>query len=116
EAGVAHENDLEGSLIVVAKNGNDVPSARVVFVETLHHDDFSLYLAGETALKGFGLFRSDGAHPLFYIEPKGHGVEPYLGDEKQTMKKEFVIYKFSGKAEDPEQYDDGSVSYDLLPV
>ena len=116
EAGVAHENDMEGCLIVAAKHGNDLDKARVVFVETLHHDDFSRYLPGETAPKGFEVFRSDGAHTLLYVEPKGHGVEAYTGDEKQAGKKEFLIYKFTGKAEDPEQQKDGSIGYDLLPI
>ncbi|HEX4901047.1 MAG TPA: hypothetical protein VFV61_10985 [Pyrinomonadaceae bacterium] len=116
EAGVAHENDLEGCLIVAAKDGNDLKRAKVVFVETLHHNDFSLYVPGVTAPKGFGLFRSEDGHPLLYVEPKGHGVKTYSGDEKQTAKKEFLIYKFKGKAEDPEQEHDGSVGYDLLPI
>lgn len=116
EAGVAHENDMEGCLIVVAKNGNDLDRARVVFVETLRHSHFSRYLPGETAPKGFGLFRLDGAHALMYVEPKGHGVETYSGAEKQTAKKEFLIYKFTGRAEDPELQQDGSVGYDLLPI
>jgi hypothetical protein len=116
EAGVAHENDMEGCLIVVAKEGNDLSRARVVFIEALHHNAFSRYLPGETAPKGFGLFRLEGAHALMYVEPKGHGVETYSGDEKQTAKKEFLIYKFTGRAEDPEQQQDGSVGYDLLPI
>jgi hypothetical protein len=116
EAGVAHENDMEGCLIVVAKNGNNLDHARVVFVETLHHNDFSRYLPGEAAPKGFGLFKSEGAHTLMYVEPKGHGVETYVGDEKQTAKKEFVTYKFTGRAGDPEQAPDGSVGYELLPI
>lgn len=116
EAGVAHENDLEGCLIVVAKNGNNLDNARVVFVETLRHSNFSRYLPGETAPKGFALVRLEGAYALLYVEPKGHGIEAYSGDEKQTAKKEFVIYKFTGKAEDPEKQRDGAVGYDLLPI
>jgi len=116
EAGMAHENDLEGCLIVVAKDGNDLRRARVVFVETLHHNQFSLYVQGETPPNGFGLFRLENGHPLLYVEPKGHGVKAYSGDEKQTAKKELLIYKFKGKAEDPEQEHDGVVGYDLLPI
>ena len=55
EAGVAHENDMEGVLIVVAKKGKNPD--RVVFVEAFHHDDFAPYVAGESAAKGFGLFK-----------------------------------------------------------
>jgi hypothetical protein len=115
EAGVAHENDMEGALVVVAKNG-DLDRARTVFVETLHHDDFSAYVTGESAPKGFELFKTDGRHVLLYVEPKGHGIEPYLASAKQTNKKEFLIYKFAGKAEDPDQQKDASIGYELLPI
>lgn len=116
EAGVAHENDLEGCLIVVAKDGNELKRARVVFVETLNHNDFSLYVPDESPPKGFGLFRLEAGHPLLYVEPKGHGVKAYSGDEEQTARKEFLVYKFKGKAEDPEKEHDGAVGYDLLPI
>jgi hypothetical protein len=115
EAGVAHENDMEGALVVVAKNGKSPEIARVVFVETLHHNDFSPYLAGEVP-KGFGVFKTDEQRVLLYVEPKGHGIEAYSGDEKQMGGKEFVIYKFSGKADDPDKQKDGSVGYELLPM
>lgn len=116
EAGVAHENDLEGVLVVVAKNGKDAKRARPVFVETFHHSDFSPYLAGESAPKGFGIFKTDERRVLLYVEPRGHGIEAYSGDEKQTAKKDFLIYKFAGKAEDPDQQKGDSVGYELLPI
>ncbi len=117
EAGVAHENDMEGCLIVVEKSGNDLERARVVFVETLHHNDFSRYLSGDTAPKGFGLFRAEGQHALLYVEPKGHGIEAYVGDEKQNAGKEFLVYKFNGKADDPEQEKRADfVGYELIPI
>ena len=116
EAGVAHENDMEGALVVVEKNGTDLNRARTVFVETLHHDDFSFYLTGEPPTKGYGVFTTDKQRVLLYVEPKGHGIEPYTGDKRQTSKKEFVIYKFAGRAEDPDQQQDGSVGYELLPI
>ena len=114
EAGVAHENDMEGVLIVVAKKGENPD--RVVFVEAFHHDDFAPYVTGDSAPKGFGLFKSEEQHVLLYVEPKGHGIDAYTGDEKQTAKKEFLIYKFAGKAEDPDKQTDGSVGYELLPI
>ena len=116
EAGVAHENDMEGALVVVAKNGTDLNRARVAFVETLHHDDFSPYLTGESAPQGFGIFKTDKQRVLLYVEPKGHGIEPYSGDDKQTAKKEFLIYKFAGRAEDPDKQKDSTVGYELLPI
>jgi hypothetical protein len=115
EAGVAHENDMEGCLVVVAKAA--APSAaRVVFLETLRHSNFSEYLPGEPAGNGFGTFRVDGQRVLLYVEPKGHGIEPFLDDEKQTAKRELIIYSYKGKAENPEQQKDSSVGYDLLSL
>ena len=116
EAGVAHENDMEGALIVVAKNGKDLDQARVVFLETFHHNDFSPFVPVEAMEKGAGNFRTDEQRVLLYVEPKGHGIEAYSGDEKQTAKKEFLIYKFAGKAEDPDKQNEGSVGYELLPI
>lgn len=116
EAGVAHENDMEGVLIVVAKNGKELSRASTVFVETFHHNDFSPYLPGESAPKGFGTFRTEDKRALLYVEPKGHGIEAYSGDDKQTAKKEFLIYKYTGKAEDPDKQNDGSIGYELLPI
>jgi hypothetical protein len=114
EAGVAHENDMEGVLVVVAKK--DQKPDRVVFVEAFRHDDFAPYVTGEPASKGFGFFKTDQEHVLLYVEPKGHGIDAYSGDEKQTANKEFLIYKFTGKADDPDKQTDGSVGYELLPI
>ncbi|HVQ39593.1 MAG TPA: hypothetical protein VMS31_18790 [Pyrinomonadaceae bacterium] len=116
EAGVAHENDMEGALVVVAKNGKSLERARIVFVETLAHSDFSPYLAGESAPKGFGVFKTDGQRVLLYVEPKGHGIEAYSGNENQIGEKKFLIYKFAGAAEDPDKHNDDSVGYELLPI
>ncbi len=115
EAGVAHENDLEGALVVVAKSGKKLKRAAVVFVETLHHDDFSASLPGEL-VKGFGHFKTEDDRVLLYIEPKGHGIEPYTAADKQVSKKEFLIYKFAGRADDPDKQKNGSVGYDLISI
>ncbi len=116
EAGVAHENDMEGVLVVVAKNGKGLANALPVFVETFHHNDFSPYLQAESLPKGFGAFRTEAQRVMLYIEPKGHGIEAYSGDEKQTAKKDFVVYKFTGKAGNPEKQNQASVGYELLPI
>ena len=116
ETALAHENDMEGCLVVVAKNGNDLEHGRVVFVETLHHNLFSKYVTGETVPKAFEKVKLDSQRALLYVEPKGHGIEAYDGGEKQTAKKKFLIYKFAAKAEDPEKANEGSVGYELVPI
>jgi hypothetical protein len=74
EAVLAHENDMEGCLVVVGKRGADPASARVVIVETLAHDRFLKYAAEEFAANGFGRVAVEDGRPELYVEPKGHGV------------------------------------------
>ena len=100
EAALAHENDLEGALVVVKKSNSDMAEAQVAFVETLHHNNFARYIAGD-AVDGLPSIKLDGQHPLLYIEPKGHGIEAYIGDQRQAAKKDFLRYAYSGRAEDP---------------
>ncbi|HEY6121396.1 MAG TPA: hypothetical protein VIV66_15665 [Pyrinomonadaceae bacterium] len=101
EATLAHENDLEGCLVVVEKGNVSLENARVVFVETLHHNHFSRYVAGEPAKADSERVRLNQQHPELYIEPKGHGIEAFLGTEKQAGDKSFLAYKFSGDASYP---------------
>jgi hypothetical protein len=128
EAALAHENDMEGCLVVVAKQGSDISRGRIAFVETLHHNNFSRYLPLMEVPKGFSTVKLDGQRPLLYIEPKGHGIEAYTGDQKQTGTKDFVIYRATERAEDPTGKDDvvchhpdlsecsRSVGYGLVPL
>jgi len=123
EATLAHENDMEGALVVVKKNGSDLSQAQVIFVETLHHNNFARYQAGEENSR----FVLEGQHPLLYIEPKGHGIEAFSGDEKQTSKKNFLRYVVGESPDDPDKKDfvcrnlpstpcQNSVNYSLIPI
>jgi hypothetical protein len=116
ETALAHENDMEGCLIVAAKRGNNLSLARVIFVETLHHNLFSKYLAGEAGPRDFGTVKIEGQRVLLYVEPKGHGIQAYDGGEKQTAKKRLLVYRFAGKAEEPKENEEDSISYDLVPI
>jgi hypothetical protein len=100
EAALAHENDMEGCLLVITKTHAGDDQGRLTFVETLHHNSFSHYVSGENAA-GFAAVQVEDQHPLLYIEPKGHGIEAYNGDQKQTARKEFLRYVVRGAAEDP---------------
>ena len=116
EASLAHENDMEGCLLVIEKNGSDLQLARVVFAETLHHNIFSKYVPGEVVIQGFETIRMDGRRVLLYVEPKGHGIVAYDGGEKQTANKKFTVYAFAGKAEAPKENQEGPLNYDLVPI
>jgi hypothetical protein len=102
EAAVAHENDLEGALVVVEKK-----TGRVAYAESLHHNKFSPYKRED--------FKAEGQHILLYIEPKGHGIEAHNGNKLAAGKK-FLIYKYTGKADDPDKKKKGAIGYELLPL
>jgi hypothetical protein len=126
EATLAHENDMEGALVVVEKDGKDLTEARVAFVETLHHNNFNHYRPGDPQ-EGVLPIKLDGKRPLLYVEPKGHGIESFDGDEKQTAKKTFLLYVYAGRSDNPAQGDfvcsdlektpcNKSVGYQLVPL
>lgn len=116
EAAVAHENDMEGCLLVIDKHASNPSQEHVIFVETLHHSNFSAFLPDESKAKNFGQFSTEDRRVLLYVEPKGHGIEAYAGSEKQTAARNLLVYKFKGKAEDPEKQKGSTVGYDLLPI
>jgi hypothetical protein len=114
EATVAHENDMEGCLVVVAKQGSNLARARVVYVETLAHNHFLKYTASATE-GAANVVRLEDQHPQLYVEPKGHGIEAYLATEKQREHKELLRYTYDGHAAAPAPRAE-AVNYDLLPL
>jgi hypothetical protein len=114
EAVLAHENDMEGCLVVAAKSGDDAKGARVVYVETLGHDRFQKYAAEGAGASDFKRFESDGQRPLIYVEPKGHGVSAY---DEETRERRLLVYRYAGRAGDAESAGErGEVGYELLPL
>lgn len=119
EAVLAHENDLEGCLIVVEKQGPDPRRGQVRFVETLAHNEFLRYVPETNPLEGVETVPLSGRRAKLYIEPRGHGIEAWRGDEPQrrSARKGFRLYVFTGQAE--AQGDDNRsdvVGYDLAPI
>ena len=116
EATVAHENDMEGCLVVVAKQGNDMTRARVVYVETLAHNRFLKYMPEGTTTEGVTadtISLEDGHHPRLYVEPKGHGIEVYQAGEKRPHK--LLRYSYGGRADAPTANAEAA-SYELLSL
>ncbi|HJR09509.1 MAG TPA: hypothetical protein VJ842_19765 [Pyrinomonadaceae bacterium] len=121
EAVLAHENDMEGCLVVATKAGADFKQARVVFVETLAHDRFNKYVteaaaAAEGNKSAFDMVRIESGRPLLYVEPKGHGIYAYDAGEKQTPPDKLLVYKFAGRADDPLKSSGNEIGYELLPL
>jgi hypothetical protein len=115
EATSAHENDMEGALVVAAKNGTSLATAHVEYVETLSHNRFIPY-AVNAEMKNVGRVRSEGQNVMLLIEPRGHGIRAYEADDGEKKGKDFIVYKYTGTAEDPEARIAGPIGYDLVPI
>jgi beta-barrel assembly-enhancing protease len=125
DAVLAHENDMEGVLVVARKTGPDPRLADVVRVETLAHNAFLKYTPSGVGPRGVEPVTVRGQSAELFIEPKGHGIEAYRGDDAQRRSAEqgFVIYRYNGRAEEPGagrvafgNTRRESVAYDLVPL
>src|SRR5262249_39744500 len=104
EAVLAHENDLEGCLIVAQKEGDSVEAAHVVYVETLAHNRFIKYVPENATGKSAQQINLKRGHARLFVEPKGHGIQALTETKEQLAKSTqgTLVYKFGGQAEDPE--------------
>jgi Zn-dependent protease with chaperone function len=114
EAVLAHENDLEGCLIVVEKNGPDPANGRVVFVQTLAHNNFLKYVREDEPKNGFQTFSLAGQRVRLFVEPKGHGIEAYRDSAPPSAP--IRTFTFTGQAEEPEAGSLDPVGYNLAPI
>jgi hypothetical protein len=111
---LAHENDLEGVLVVVAREGGR--EGRTVLVESFSHHRFRALLPAE-APREFATrareVRLRDQRPILFIESRGHGVRESLRPRRNQA---LVAYQFAGRAEEPGEEFAGPVGYDLLPL
>lgn len=113
---LAHENDLEGVLVVVARDGLQGRADHVVLVESFSHYRFHTFFAPgaaeEFSASGKPLELS-GERPVLFVESRGHGVRSQLRPNgHQTV----VVYRFTGRAEAPGRSSQAPVGYNLLPL
>ncbi len=115
---LAHENDLEGCLVVVAKrNPRSKNTERVVFVESLAHNKFLRYRPG-TSRSQHTVQLEDG-RPVLFIEPRGHGIEAYRGSQRQLRSavKGVVRYEYTGRPDVPQEGEPPRrLGYALVPI
>ena len=125
DAILAHENDMEGVLVVARKVGSDPRFAEVVRVETLAHNAFLKYTPTGDGARGLEQVTVRGQSAELFVEPKGHGIEAYVGNDAQRRSAEqgFVIYRYNGRAEEPGvgrmvlgNSRRESVGYELVPL
>ena len=118
---LAHENDMEGALVVVEKASGLFGNTRVAYVETLAHNRFLQYKVERRLFgpPGDGVLVDD-EHPVLFIEPKGHGIEGFHGGDQLVDADGVVVYRYTGEAEAPRGISAAgateNVGYDLVSI
>lgn len=112
----SHENDLEGIMLMVEKDGSS--TGRLILMETVAHMDFYQYSAASSVQPGSesldGTIRFEGSHPIVEVEARGHGVHGWNG--KGFPGGDGVVYRYGARAAVPRGPNDPDCKYDLLPI
>ncbi|GLZ40172.1 hypothetical protein [Actinokineospora sp. NBRC 105648] len=116
---LTHENDMEGVLLTVRKDGSTYGALEAMV--TVAHTDFYSYVPAGSAFTS-GRESVDGqitlqtyngaAHPTTFQEAKGHGV--YAKNADHAPDGDGVVYYPSGTAEVPASGTDSFVGYTLV--
>ncbi len=124
--GTCHENDNEGLILTVAKDGSTF--GRLQVMETLAHDNIYSFTA-DTAIRN-GVHDIDGGielyqetHPAVFVESGGHGIYGTRASASRftLARGEFqsgtgITLVYKGTAERPRHANDRLVGYELLPI
>jgi|YNPMSStandDraft_1061717.scaffolds.fasta_scaffold00223_10 hypothetical protein len=124
--GTCHENDNEGVVLAVRKDGS--PYGRLEVMETLAHNN--IYSFTNNRRIRSGVHNIDGGielyrdrHPAVFIESGGHGIYGTLSPQSRysLARDEFldgtgITFIYKGVPERPRHANDRMVGYDLLPV
>jgi hypothetical protein len=111
---LAHENDLQGVLVVVKREDAYGIEGRTVLVEAFSHHRFHTYipLGRETEFVNEAKpVQVQQERPVLFIESRGHGVQPSLEPRRGQS---ILAYTYRGVAETPFQGSNGPIGYDLL--
>jgi len=125
-AGTCHENDNEGIILTVRKNGGEFGILELM--ETLAHNNVYSYANDNRLRKGVHDIDAkidfyDGHHPMVFLEAGGHGALAAAanGSTYSASRKEFtsgtgVTLLYTGRAERPKHANDRNVGYDLISI
>jgi len=124
-AGSCHENDNEGLILTLAKDGS--PYGRLQVMETLAHNNIYSFTAdGQVSGGAHGIDGRIGFHghrPVVFIESGGHGIYGTASSHaRYDIESDVftagtgVTYAYKGQAERPKHPNDRWVGYDLLPI
>ena len=125
-AGTCHENDNEGLILTIHKDGSQY--GRLQVMETLAHNNIYSYRLDRNVKKKTHnidgrIELHEGSHPVVFIEAGGHGVYGSTGrhsryslDSDRFSAGTGVTYVYRGRTERPEHANDREVGYELLPI
>lgn len=128
-----HENDMEGAMVVIRKDGSEWGQFQVLYTEAhnaLHifTNDSGITAGSSPNLESAAVSFEDGSHPELYVESKGHGVcallfdgdshceHPVTPGENYFPGGDGIVYRFKGVAEVPSGGNDQDVGYALVPL
>lgn len=119
-----HENDMEGCLLVIQK-GEGYYGQFVLMITRAHENLYSYkdYDSSPSNRVREGHEDIDGdvnfeaSHPHIYVKAEGHAVYGDLRWEENGFRGEDgVVYKYTGRAEEPQNGNDRNVGYDLIYI
>ena len=123
--GTCHENDNEGMILTVRKDGSQF--GRLQVMESLAHNNIYSYRLDRAVKKNAhnldgDIELYDNSHPVIFIEAGGHGV--FSGGDSHSeysvrgdrFSHTGVTYVYKGVAERPKHANDRKVGYNLLPI
>jgi hypothetical protein len=126
-AGSCHENDNEGLILTVHKNGSEF--GKLLAMETLAHNNIYSYINDSSIYSG--AHNVDGSieffenrNPIVFIESGGHGIygsstpnhSRYNASRDDFTGGTGVTFVYKGVAERPKHANDRKVGYELLPI
>lgn len=128
-----HENDMEGAMVVVRKDGSARGTFELLYTEAhnaLHifTNDKTISAASTTHLESAPVTWENGSHPELYVESKGHGVcalryngsehckHPVSGNPPPFPGGDGLVFRYKGVAQTPKSGNDRDVGYALVPL
>lgn len=115
-----HENDMEGVIVVVKKDGSQY--GQLQLVETVYHTWFRAYARDKNIQRGWIPLKGwiedyqlvEGSHIQLCVENRGHGVRIFNTDNCDPASAQ-IIYRYKdGVPEQPRSRNDPNVGYALI--
>ena len=131
---LCHENDMEGAMVVIRKDGSPHGSFFLMYTEAhtalyIFTNDIKVKPLKSKRLKTVPVTFENGTHPELFVEAKGHGVCALRYSGSKHCKHstsgtpppfpggDGIVYRYKGgKAEVPASGKDQNVGYRLVPL